>query len=694
MAVTIDATNMQLIDLADATTGWTSSMGSIGTTNLGTREGGTALEDQASEETFEVYHTIASEDYTSRTIFGWQRSGGPDTETNDGFGMYLSDGTDSIAYSTGGSDNYGFFFQGWSMFRLNTADLPTNFRVLAGVEANLTITALTRVGYSGNFPAKAAGNSNNVAFDVLRYCSNSNPSLLIEGGTTGDRGTFAEIVTNDESTSNAWGIIRLLVPGSKAYEVNFGMQIGSLDSTAYFDDSDFQLLINGAIPDAGAGISAGSMDIDCVGHSASTNLCNFDNFFVQSLGAVSNWTMSTDLDTAIWTNGQFVDCGTFVFPVQDAGSKSLADIIFSNCGAVTPSSLDMDRVTFNGTTDANGAMIVDEDQHTTKGTQSELAFNSDGTGHGVNVNPTGSGPFSFDFDNWQFTGYGADDTTDAAVFINPVTLSADITINIQNGGTSPTRRLVGSYSGTLLIVNAVTVRVEGVTEGTAVKIIANETVGTITTGDVIFEQLANSSGVAEITSFNYEGAFNPSGLDVIVRAHSQGLPNAAIADDNAAYTDQTTAANSTTTADMTILPTTPVVNEDGYIFGHNEQFGGLKVDLSTAGVGGGTITWQYWNGAWTNLTGVVDESNSFANAGLSKITWTIPGDWVDTTINSQGPFRYVRARFTAGAFSTAPVGRLCTLDVRRYLPFTQNRTILSSGLTVVATWVEDTIAQF
>ena len=40
-----------------------------------------------------------------------------------------------------------------------------------------------------------------------------------------------------------------------------------------------------------------------------------------------------------------------------------------------------------------------------------------------------------------------------------------------------------------------------------IEVIANETVGTITTGDVIMEELANSSGVAQITDFNYEGAF-------------------------------------------------------------------------------------------------------------------------------------------------------------------------------------------
>ena len=151
---------------------------------------------------------------------------------------------------------------------------------------------------------------------------------------------------------------------------------------------------------------------------------------------------------------------------------------------------------------------------------------------------------------------------------------------MTNSGDSPTVRTAANTD----VQNAVTVRVESLSEGAAVSVIADETVGTITAGDVIFDALANSSGVAEITDFNYEGAFDPSGLDVIVRARQQGIPNAAIQDDNGAFADETTAANSNTTNDINLLPATPVVNQDRYLFGHAEQFGGLKVSITTAGI--------------------------------------------------------------------------------------------------------------
>lgn len=277
-------------------------------------------------------------------------------------------------------------------------------------------------------------------------------------------------------------------------------------------------------------------------------------------------------------------------------------------------------------------------------------------------------------------------SANAAIFNNT---GGDVTINVS-GGDSPTVR--NSAGSTTTVQNTVTIRVEGLTEGSACKCIANETAGSLTQGDTIFQKLADSNGVAEETGFNYEAGFG-SGLDVIIRAANQGFANAAIADDGGVFTDETENANSTTTDDMTILPASPAVN-DAYYFGHNEEFSQLKLELSQDGVGTWTIVWEYWNGSsWAALSGVTDGTSGFTTDGI--VSWTIPGDWDDTTINSQGPFRYVRARLSAfTSLTTQPLGRKCTLDVTRYLPFSQNRVVTSAGLTVFATWTEDIISQF
>lgn len=133
---------------------------------------------------------------------------------------------------------------------------------------------------------------------------------------------------------------------------------------------------------------------------------------------------------------------------------------------------------------------------------------------------------------------------------------------------------------------------------------------------------------------------------------------AAIADDGGSMTDETTEANEATADDMTLLPATPAVN-DAYYFGFNEStIGAIKLNVSTAGVGTWTITWEYYNGAWTALSGVTDGTTGFTMAGENTISWTVPSDWATTTVNSQGPFYYVRGRVSAyTTINAQPLGQ-------------------------------------
>ncbi len=793
MSVTIDAANLVLIDAGDATTGWTSSMGGLNTVTAAAREGGIALQDQASEESYEVFHTITSEDYIGRTVFGWQKSGAPSVEADPaGLSMVLGDAlrdvataviaaagtgyaalevltvatgtvvagntaatirvdtvggsgeiltstlTDGggysidasspdtvsggggsgatftltfaaipnrIAFATGGQDNFGFFFQGWSSFRLNLADLPSNTRVLTGVLADLAPEIIVDLGYGGDFPGKAAGNADNVGFDVLRYVDNADPALLIEGGATGDRGTFQEIVTEDEDSNNAWGIARILIAGSKAFELQFGLQIGSLDSDAWFEDSDFQLYLNGDIPDAGAGITAGSMDIDCVGDSGSTNVVNFDNFFIQSVGTVANWTMSADLDEGQWTNGQFVDCGTFVFPAQDVGQKFVNDVIFVNCGQITFLSMDADGCIFNGTTDPLGAILwtassVEENQD-------NFSFTSDGSGHAIEIALNTASLTTFNISGYSVSGYetASDGTTGNTVFIVDNALDGDVTINVTDGeGTFSYERAAG-YTGTVLVIQTVSVTLSGVTEGTPVSVIANESVGGVTDGDVLDESFADVNGQTGF-SHNYEGD-----LDVLIKARNQGVAVAAIADDGGVFTDETLEASEPTADDVNIFPATPA-DDDAFYFGHTERFNRVKVDITDANGVGSVVQWEYWTTnpvpnwvtiSLNNVTGNIQYENlgnliiDFGTI-LQIAQKTGLASMALTTVNGQGPFYYVRSRLADSTNSNQTRGRTITIDATRYLAFPQEgvavRTIISTGLAETIPWTIDSISKF
>ena len=266
----------------------------------------------------------------------------------------------------------------------------------------------------------------------------------------------------------------------------------------------------------------------------------------------------------------------------------------------------------------------------------------------------------------------------------PDLTSSDSLLDLNNVTQSPT---------------AITISVSGVSEGTAVQVIANETAGTVTTGDVLGEGLAAANGTFSF-NMNYEGAFGAS-LDVVVRCRNQGFPNAGIAFDAAGggtFTNETTANNSTTTDDITLLPAARQTN-DAYYWGHSEKFNQLKLDISqAAGAGVASLTWEYsaGGGSWTALSNVSDGTNNYQNSGTNVVSWDDPGvGWATDTVNSQGPYYYVRARQnTLSGLGTQPLGRKVKLDVTRYLPFTQNNAITSSGLNVVAVWIEDTISSF
>ena len=630
--------------------------------------------------------------FSDQTVYIAIKDNGYDTASVAGIQIVFGDGTDRIGYTAGGSDALGLPYQKvFNIFKLDGSDAAANpgtadvdHHVFAGTEANLDFTQITIVGYGGIHNAKAQGNVPNVFISGIYYIANSTSgttgyAATVTGGTAMTPETMADLVGDDETvgagmfSNPVTGIYYLIAP-TEWGDTGTG--------TSYFSGTDETWVYLGD-NGGGRGVGATHFPMRVVGNSTGTNSFAQLRVVNQNVGTRADWYMdNADFDIIDIDGCSFISFGTFILPGQDV-DKNIDNTTFTDCDQISPNGMNMSNLTINGAFDANGAVLLDTTGDSNN--MSNVEFNSDGTGHAIEISVAGT----YDFDNFTFSGYGADGTTDAAVYISA---NVAVTLNIQNGGDTPTVRNSGTAP---TINNAVTVRVDGVAEGTACKVIADETAGTITAGDVIFELLADSNGAAELTTFNYEGAFG-AGLDVLVRARNQGLANAAIADDGGTQTDETTEANSPTTNDMTLTPAVPVVN-DAYYFGHNEEFERLKVDVSTAGVNQ-TITWEYWNGAWTALSGVVDDTSSFTTSGENTVSWTLPGDWADTTVNSQGPFRYVRARVSAiGMGPTGASGRQCTLDVTRYLPIPENgvlqRTITSAGLTATLSQAVDSISR-
>jgi hypothetical protein len=118
-----------------------------------------------------------------------------------------------------------------------------------------------------------------------------------------------------------------------------------------------------------------------------------------------------------------------------------------------------------------------------------------------------------------------------------------------------------------------------------------------------------------------------------------------------AYTDDTTDAGNSTSADTQLLM---AVGDIAY-FGKTAKFDAISWDVSTNGTTG-QIAWEYYNGStWVLLTDVLGVSNpTFAADGY--ISFIPPSDWATTPINSEATaYYYIRARVIT-AFGVAPVG--------------------------------------
>ena len=485
MAVTI-TDNMAVETNANSVTGWTTS--ATDTAYSGFQREGTnclGIGGNNSDEDAWVAPGVTS-NFTDRTVFGWMINGAPGSPNAIGFGMLLGDGTNDRVYGVGGNTNYGSFVKGWSGFRLNIANLPTITRNITGSGSPNT-SNITRIGYGMNYAISAFGKIDNLFYDIIRSISNGSPALSIGGGSPLDPGTWAEVVADDESTAanKAYGVMRILTAGSKAYELTFGIEIGdSGTGSSNFQDNNFQIVL------VGTNMSAGAMDVTALANGTGTNVLVLEDGVLAGVDTVSNWDLSnSNLNTLQFNRMTCSDLGTIAFPSSGGTLREVKDCTFNNCGQITiGNNLTFSGCLFNGTTDANGALLFDSDTDDTN--TENLTFISDGSGHALYITKGGT----YVLDGYTFTGYGADGTTDAAVYNNS---GSPVTLNIVNG-TSPTVRNGGASTTT--VTQSATLTIAGVWADSEIRIYET---GTITEVAGI-----ENSGSPILASYASDGTFN------------------------------------------------------------------------------------------------------------------------------------------------------------------------------------------
>ncbi len=112
-----------------------------------------------------------------------------------------------------------------------------------------------------------------------------------------------------------------------------------------------------------------------------------------------------------------------------------------------------------------------------------------------------------------------------------------------------------------------------------------------------------------------------------------------------AFNDRTAEAASPGGTPFVLFPT-PATGDRAYFGLKAEKFDRILFDIQTAAAGNTpawAFTWDYWNGAWTDLV-ETDGTTGFTVNGA--VTWAPPGDWVQNSVNGLTAF-WVRVRPTA-----------------------------------------------
>lgn len=456
--------NRTLLNDASAITGWTGDDTATVTTNAGDfYEGSGALSTQLSNALEHMYTTSigGTRDLSAASVWFLVKDNLQQAKAAGGGQVVLHDGTDRVGFYSNGNDSPGLslpsYYNCLKLDVSNRSALSSN--VYAGVLGNLTVTAITGVGYGTIHASKAVGAVDNVWMDASYFILNTSYALTINGGTSGTPETWSDVSGDD--VTNGWGMVANL-QGSK-FDINASWQWGDVaNADSYFVDSDFQVYIDAR------DMGAGNFLVRTIAGSG-TNVLTLSSGLFQNLGTPVNWDFTDpDFNTISFTAITWTDSGTHTW----ASVGSLASVIYNNCAQIFFDLITVNGAIFNGSTDANGALLL---TNSPTDSQDNLTFNSDGTGHAVEIAPASSSPDEvvYEFFGWKFNGYGSQSSSPEstrALFINPTDLTTNITINIAGGGDTPSYRTVAGYTGTVTLNNNISVTITNIQPGSEVRV--------------------------------------------------------------------------------------------------------------------------------------------------------------------------------------------------------------------------------
>jgi hypothetical protein len=475
--------NRTIINDCEANTGWTGddtatlnsdagqfyqNANSLSTQLSNADEQMSTTQDSVGASTFSL-------DWSDSTLYLLVKDNLQGTAANGGVQFVVGDGTDLIGYDVGGNDATGMSLPTYfNCYKLDMSNRPAGFTVFAGVEANLTDTAITEIGYGSIHLAKAVGAVDNVFMDCFRYIANDSYALTINGGTVGTPETMVDVQGDDATASNGWGMISNPLGSQYLFfaPTEWGTPSGTADSYFTADDEQWYW-----IGDNGGGHALGATHFPfrMIGNATGTNSFVANNVVIVNTGTRAQFDLSdANMDFVQFTGCTFTELGTITGTPADA-DKFINTSTFNNCDQVLVGSMNMDGCVFNGTTNALGAVFWDAS--TTEENQDNLTFRSDGTGHAIEISLNTASLTTYNIDGYTVTGYEtANDTaTGNTVFLVDNALDGDVTINVSAGSGTFSYERASGYTGTVTINQNVTVTFDGLRDNTEVRVYNNAT---------------------------------------------------------------------------------------------------------------------------------------------------------------------------------------------------------------------------
>lgn len=485
MAVIVTDTRIT-INEADSTTGW-----NAGDTRTETFAEAPACIGQAlNNATGQLYFTDSTARNVSDTliyVYGFNNAvQGVWNGANPPLALHIGDGTNRISFRMAGGDRRVFshldgptewqqlVLDGSQASAMNAAGLTT---ARAGNFASLNLSAITQFGTDQTTLSKALAGGFNAGCDIIRI---GNDGIVVTGGTTGDRGSMLEVVLEDRSTADqkAHGIIREF--STNLYGAQGPLTFGASTGTSWFDDSGITIAFENR------NIGNDKYFVAVVGGTGETHF-----FLTGSTVTTAGPFVRCDFDSASIDSLEIINCnfnalGNAVTFASDLSSEThvVSNCGFNGCGQVRPGLTQFTRNSItNSTSSATGALLLDGGDGTNLG---GLSFTSGGTGHAIYITEPGT----YDFIDFEYTGYGAAETTDATVYNNS---GGAVTINVLGGDGFSVRNGTGA---TTTVNNTVTLTLTGLQTDSEVRVY--RTADNVELGGV------ENSGTSFTLNYNYE----------------------------------------------------------------------------------------------------------------------------------------------------------------------------------------------